>query len=119
MNASQYQTLAARTLIDRPDFVILDKDIMLIWNAVGLAGETGEIVEHVKKGVFHRHGVDHAILVKEIGDALWYLAALCTVMGVDMSTVMEQNIEKLNRRYPNGWSSADSIKRVDVSTPDK
>lgn len=114
MNANDYQILASRTLIDRPGFEIADRDMMLIWNALGLAGEAGEVCEHIKKGVLHQHGIDEAKLVKEIGDCCWYLAALCTKLGVDLGDVMQANIDKLMTRYPNGYSSADSKKRVDV-----
>ena len=72
------------------------------------------MAEVVKKGVFHQHGIDRDKLLKEIGDTLWYLAGLCSVMDVDMSTVMEQNIEKLRKRYPNGFNAEDSRRRVDV-----
>lgn len=114
MDANEYQKLAARTLIDRPDFEISDRDIMTVWDAIGLAGEAGEVAEHIKKGVFHQHGIDSEKLSKEIGDVLWYAAALCTTLGLDLSEIMQANIEKLKHRYPNGYSSADSLKRVDI-----
>ena len=88
---------------------------MVIWNAIGLAGEAGEVCELVKKGIFHQHGLDREKLAKELGDCLWYIAALCTKTGLDMGEVMEENINKLKLRYPNGYSSDDSQKRVDVS----
>ncbi len=116
MNANEYQQLASRTLIERPDFHISDEDIMLVWNAIGLAGEAGEVAELVKKGVFHQHGVDTVKLKKELGDVLWYVAALCTKAGIDMGEVMQENIDKLKTRYPEGFSSAASQKRVDVET---
>jgi len=50
---------------------------------------------------------------EEIGDTLWYAAALCTTLGLDLSAIMEANVEKLRVRYPNGYSSADSRRRVD------
>ena len=114
MEASEYQKQAARTLIERPGFEILDRDIMAVWNALGLAGEAGEVADHIKKGVFHQHGIDLEKLKKEIGDTLWYLAALCTTLDLDMSSIMQANIEKLKVRYPNGYSSADSQRRVDL-----
>ena len=114
MNASEYQQQAARTLIERPDFDIADRDIMLVWNAIGLAGEAGEVAEHIKKGVFHQHGVDRDKLAKEIGDVLWYAAAICTKIGIDLGDVMQANIDKLKLRYPAGYSSGDSKRRVDV-----
>ena len=118
MNASEYQQQARRTLIDRPDFEIGDQQIMLVWNAVGLAGEAGEVAELIKKGVFHQHGVDVADLGKELGDVLWYVAALCTTAGLDMGEVMQRNIDKLRTRYPDGYSAADSQRRVDVAGED-
>lgn len=116
MNASEYQKLASRTLIDRPDFEITDRDMMIIWNALGLAGEAGEVAEMVKKGILHRHGLDIEKLGKELGDCLWYIAALCTKAELDMGQIMEANIAKLMTRYPNGFSHEDSKKRVDVHT---
>lgn len=114
MDATDYQKQAARTLIDRPDFEIADNDIMIIWNAIGLAGEAGELAELVKKGIFHQHGIDPEKAKKELGDVLWYVAGLCTKFGFDMGEVMQTNIDKLRSRYPNGFSTPDSIRRVDV-----
>lgn len=114
MDANDYQKLAARTLIDRPDFVLSDGDTMLLWNALGLAGEAGEVAELVKKGILHQHGLDHDRLKKELGDVLWYAAALCTRLGLDMGAVMQANIDKLYERYPDGFSAKDSQKRVDT-----
>ncbi len=118
MNAKQYQQLASRTLIDDPDFDISNDQIMIIWNAIGLAGEAGEVAELAKKGIFHQHGIDKTKFKKELGDCLWYIAALCTKLDLDMSEVMQDNIKKLTVRYPNGYSSPDSLKRVDIPRSD-
>lgn len=114
MNADDYQLAAARTLIDAPDAEYTGSEIMLVWNAIGLAGEAGEVADDVKKAVFHRAGVDRDVLKKELGDVLWYVAALCTKLDVSMSEVMERNIAKLKLRYPDGYSSAASAARIDV-----
>ena len=115
MKASEYQVQAARTLIDKPDFEMTDEDVMIIWNAIGLAGEAGEIVELIKKGVFHQHGLDKRALFKELGDLSWYIAGLCTKLGFDLGDVMSANIDKLKMRYPDGYTSQASIKRVDIN----
>lgn len=115
MRANEYQELAARTLIDEPDVPLTPHETMIIWNAVGLAGETGEVVDDIKKSIFHRHGIDYTRLSKEIGDVLWYVAALCTTLSLDMESIMSENIEKLMKRYPDGYNSDDSKKRVDIS----
>lgn len=119
MKAKDYQVLASRTLIDKPGFEISDRDIMAVWDAIGLAGEAGEVVDHIKKGVFHQHGIDLQIIEKELGDTLWYVAAICTTLGLDMSKIMQENIEKLKLRYPNGYSSEDSKRRVDITVSNK
>ena len=115
MDVKEYQRLAARTLIDRPGFEIPDTEIMAVWDVIGLTGEAGEVADLVKKGVFHRHGLDLPKIEKELGDTLWYVAALCTTLGLDMSAIMQANIEKLKVRYPNGYTSEDSLRRVDVN----
>lgn len=111
MNANDYQKLAARTLIDGPDAEYTSAEIMLVWNALGLAGEAGEIADTIKKAVFHRHSLNRDEVIKELGDVLWYVAALCSKLDVSLSEVMERNITKLQQRYPDGYSSERSINR--------
>lgn len=114
MNANDYQSAAARTLIPEPDSDYSAREIMIVWNALGLAGEAGEVADTVKKAVFHRHGLDHDELIKELGDVLWYVAALCTKLEVSLDEIMARNIAKLEKRYPSGYNSADSKARVDT-----
>lgn len=111
MDAYSYQVAAARTLIAKPEAAVSDQQMMLIWTALGLAGECGEVVEHVKKGVLHRHGVDEGKLAEEIGDVLWYVAGICSVMRLDIGEIMQANIAKLESRYPDGFTSEASINR--------
>ena len=89
MTPSEYQKLAARTLIDTPDFEITPQQVMIAWNAIGLAGEAGEVVDHIKKGVFHQQGIDELKLKKELGDTLWYLSALCSTLGWQLEEIMQ------------------------------
>lgn len=110
---NKYQKQAARTLIDSPGFDLLSTELMIIWNAVGLAGETGEILDHIKKGIFHEHGLNRDKLKEELGDVMWYIAGLCTKLGLDLDEVLAFNIKKLEKRYPNGYSSEDSKNRVE------
>ncbi len=81
--------------------------------ALGLSGESGEVADHIKKHVGHGHALDREGVAKELGDTLWYLAMLSYQMGYQLSDVMDMNVEKLRKRYPNGFSQADSIARVD------
>lgn len=112
MTPEEYQALAARTLIDAPGFEITGADLMVVWNALGLAGEAGEVADEIKKAIFHRHGIDRPKLIKELGDCLWYIAALCTKLDLRLSDVMAANIDKLLARYPDGYSAAASRARA-------
>ncbi len=82
--------------------------------ALGLAGETGEVVEMVKKHLFHGKELDREKLGKELGDVLWYLAAAAQVANLDLAQIASDNIEKLEKRYPSGFNHVDSEARVDL-----
>lgn len=114
MDANEYQKLAARTLLKKPIQVPTEREYMIIWGAVGLAGESGELLNEVKKQIMHSHGFNLERLKTEAGDCIWYLAAICTTLGIDLGTVMQENVDKLKIRYPEGYNSQDSIRRVDV-----
>lgn len=110
-----YQALASRTLLDTPDHEYTGQELMLVWNAVGLAEEAGEVNGWIKKVVFHRHTPDYDKLKKELGDVLWYLTGICTVHGWTLQEIMELNIDKLEKRYAKdkGYTSEQSIGRTD------
>ena len=110
-----YQKDAERTLIFTPDREIHGDEIMMVWVGTGLCGEAGEIIELLKKGIFHRHGLNKELLAEELGDLMWYLASLCTLLDLDLDQVMKANTDKLMKRYPNGYDYRDSIKRDDKS----
>ena len=113
MNFTEYQELAARTLIDQRETPLDEAQTMIAWNVIGLAGEAGEVCELIKKGVFHDHGVDRSSLAKELGDVLWYVAALATEYGLSLHDIAEANIEKLRTRYPDGYSKAANQAKAD------
>lgn len=94
-----------------PWSLLTDPQTMMVWNTFGLVGEAGEVAEKVYEAVAENEPFD---LHKEIGDTSWYIAALCTKLGYSLNAVQEANIEKLKKRFPNGYSSEDSMKRVDT-----
>lgn len=113
-SVNNYQELAKRTLIDKPDFKITSDEVMILWAVTGMSGEAGEVADEIKKVIFHRKDMDIEKLSEEIGDLLWYVAALCTRLGLDMNNVMDENIAKLNERYPDGYNQRDALRRYDV-----
>ena len=107
----EYQELALRTA--SPESLV-DERTMLNAAALGLNGEAGEIADHVKKVLFHGHPLDEATrdkIAKEIGDILWYCAIGSRGIGVPLSEIARMNVEKLKRRYPEGFSSERSLNR--------
>ena len=106
MEINEYQKLA---------MVTLNKDIpesQLIINAcLGLSGEVGEVNDLVKKHLFQGHELNKDELINELGDIAWYLAEAATALKVDLETILSSNIEKLKRRFPDGFSSEKSINR--------
>ena len=109
MTIKEYQSLAMRTV--NPD---LSKKDMLINSVMGLCGESGEAIDIVKKWYAHGHELDKEHFAKELGDICWYLAEAATAIDMDLEEIMTANIEKLKKRYPDGFSTADSIMRVDT-----
>lgn len=104
---NSYQRDAARTLLPTRQ---LDAHNLSV-GGLGLAGEAGEVVDLIKKVVSHGHPLDKDKMVEELGDVLWYLSMLCTLLGVPLEDMAFRNIDKLKRRYPNGFESARSIHR--------
>jgi len=106
MTLQDYQELAGRTLKAGRN----PKDAAANM-AMGLAGESGEVCDHLKKVLFHDHDMDRKALALEIGDVLWYLAGLCTRLGMSLADVAQMNIDKLKARYPDGFTEEASRTR--------
>ena len=69
----------------------------LSYLGLGLGGESGEVLEKVKKLIRDGH-IDKRETAKELGDSLWYLTRLANALGYDLSTVAQMNIDKLTSR---------------------
>ncbi|MBA8770838.1 MULTISPECIES: nucleoside triphosphate pyrophosphohydrolase family protein [Staphylococcus] len=108
MDFNTYQQKAMRTLKDQPDF---HKHIQMA--VLGLNGESGEVADIIKKHLYHGHDFDKVAFKKELGDVLWYLSTCASVIDTDLNEIAQLNIEKLERRYPNGFNHQDSIHRKD------
>ncbi|MBE6115186.1 MAG: nucleotide pyrophosphohydrolase [Erysipelotrichaceae bacterium] len=106
MEINEYQKLAMRTL--NPE---LDQKDVLINGVMGLCGESGEVIDLVKKHLAQGHELDKEKMAKELGDVAWYLAETAWAIGYDLEDILVMNIEKLKRRYPDGFSCEKSVKR--------
>ena len=99
MRLDDYQTQASKTAVYN------DADI-IIYPSLGLLSEAGEVAGKIKKVLRDKNGMfspeDRAEISKEVGDTLWYIASLCTDLGIGMETVAQQNLDKLNSRMARG-----------------
>ena len=106
MTINEYQEAALRTASSlNPDYPRLLNGVM------GLSGESGEVIDMLKKHIFQGHDLDYDHVVKELGDIAWYLAISADAIGVDLESVLRLNIEKLEKRYPDGFKISDSVNR--------
>lgn len=78
----------------------------------GLAGETGETIEVIKKHLFHGHELNKEMLKEELGDLMWYISTTATTADLDLEDIAENNINKLRKRYPDKFTSDNSINRI-------
>lgn len=106
MDVNEYQKSAMKTL--NP---MLDKKDVLINSVMGLCGESGEAIDIVKKWLMQGHDLDKEHLIKELGDIAWYLAEAATALDVPLETVFQGNLDKLRRRFPNGFDTQASVHR--------
>lgn len=106
MTINEYQKLAMTTL--NPD---LNKKDVLINGVMGLCGESGECIDIVKRHLAQGHELNREELIKELGDVAWYLAETAFALDVELEEVLLRNIEKLKKRYPEGFSTEKSINR--------
>ena len=115
LTADDYQRAALRTA--RTDE--FDKDKLLLNGVMGLCGESGEVIDLLKKSVFQGHEFDKEEMILELGDCLWYSSLIAHALGCRLSEVMEKNIGKLKKRFPDGFDKARSINRKENKTEEK
>ena len=106
MTINEYQKLAMTTL----NPALSRKDV-LINGVMGLCGESGEAIDIVKKHLAQGHELDREALVKELGDIAWYLAEAATALDLSLEEILQANLDKLQKRYPQGFAAERSLSR--------
>ena len=107
MTINEYQELAMITL--NPE---LAKKDVLINSVMGLCGESGEAIDIVKKWMAQGYELDKEHLAKELGDIAWYLAEAATALEIPLDDILQANIDKLKKRYPDGFDVQKSLVRL-------
>lgn len=105
MTINEYQQAAMRTA---PQNARTWSNVVM-----GLAGESGEAADIVKKYLHQGHPLEHERLFKELGDIAWYLALGATVLGVELESILQANVDKLLARYPEGFDPDRSMHRAE------
>lgn len=105
MRIDEYQTMAARTI--NKDLSQLE---MMLHALHGLSAEVGEL-HGIYQKAYQGHDVKEDALKKEVGDILWMAAEFCTAKGWEMEDICRMNIDKLRKRYPQGFSEERSLHR--------
>jgi NTP pyrophosphatase (non-canonical NTP hydrolase) len=102
MDLKQYQELAKLTAkkFDNPEVEIAT------WG-LGITGEAGDVASCIKKTFAHKNDVKEGIK-ENIGDMMWYTAMICNFFGWNLQEILEMNIDKLKKRYPQGFNIEDA-----------
>jgi NTP pyrophosphatase (non-canonical NTP hydrolase) len=103
MTINEYQKAAMRTASGCSQ--------LLLNGLMGLNGEAGECIDILKKNLFQGHLLDTQHMAKELGDVAWYLAVSANAIGYDLETILQMNIDKLQKRYPDGFRTELSVNR--------
>lgn len=108
MTGNEYQRKAMRTA------TLKCRDMAN--SALGLAGEAGEAAGEVKKCLYQGREWDVEKIIEKLGDVLWYVALTADILNVPLDFVMEYNLDKLQKRYPDEFSFEAIEKRADMDT---
>lgn len=108
MELNEYQKMALET-------AIYPKEYKVIYPALGMAGEAGEVADKVKKIIRDNNSKindEKALeIAKEVGDVLWYCATMANDLGFDLETIAKMNYEKLYSRQQRGKISGNGDNR--------
>lgn len=89
------------------------KDCHVLHMAVGISGESGELLDAIKKAVIYRKPIDIENVIEELGDLEFYMEGLRASLGITREQTIEGNISKLGKRYQDGYSDKAAQERAD------
>lgn len=113
MKLEDYSKQALSTLLDGHD--ITDMDATLLSQVFGLVGESGEVAEKFKKLIRDKQGTiseeDRQEILKELGDILWYVNSVSSLLGSNLEEVAAKNLEKVLSRQARGATTGSGDNR--------
>lgn len=118
MEVSDYEVDVRRTAKSCETQEVDGQTLNILHWSLGLSGEVGELVDTVKKHVFYNQPFDMVNAKEELGDILFYVAAMASEIGLSLEEVMEANKAKLELRYKDGYSDEAAKSRFDKMVDD-
>ena len=103
MDLKEYQELCKKTA--KTNFKSSTEEIMT-WG-LGIAGEAGDVASCIKKTVIHKNDQIQGIR-ENLGDTMWYLCMICNYYNWDLRDLLQENVDKLEKRYPTGFTYKDA-----------
>ena len=101
----------------KPDLEIyhslVNGDMHLLHMAIGVSGEAGELIDAIKKYVIYRKPLDRENVIEELGDLEFYMEGLRQSLNISREETLEANIQKLGKRYQDGYSDKAAQERAD------
>ncbi|MCX6723408.1 MAG: nucleoside triphosphate pyrophosphohydrolase family protein [Candidatus Staskawiczbacteria bacterium] len=95
-----------------------DRNVEIMAYGLGISGEAGDVAGCIKKTFVHLN--DQTAGIREnLGDTMWYVAMICNFFDWDLKEVLTENIEKLKKRYPQGFSEIDADRKGRVDWNEK
>jgi NTP pyrophosphatase (non-canonical NTP hydrolase) len=85
--------------------------LRLLHAGIGLATETGEFLDSIKKEIFYGKEPDWTNLMEELGDLHWYIAVAQDALGITTEEIYDMNIKKLKSRYPGKFTKENALNR--------
>ncbi|HEY6435469.1 MAG TPA: nucleoside triphosphate pyrophosphohydrolase family protein [Ignavibacteriaceae bacterium] len=115
MTPNKYLVLSDRTCkhIEEQGIVILPEMYDLLHATLGISGEAGELLDAVKKSFIYSKPLDRINAREELGDLMWYIALACRTLDVTLEELMQENIDKLTKRYPEKYTDEHASARLD------
>lgn len=107
---NEYQKKALATAGEHGETELAPEDKRLLYAALACAGEAGEVVEAVKKQLFHGKPRDPAKIADELGDLLWGVAYAAAQAGYTLEQIANLNVHKLAARYPEGFVDGGGVR---------
>lgn len=105
MDFKTYIKESERTMVQK------GKDMNILHGCIGIATESGELLDALKKNLFYGKPLDTVNIKEELGDVMWYVAILCRELDLSMEEILQTNIDKLKARYPEKFTEHNAINR--------